>query len=74
MEMNEERTKLIGEKYELFRNKVAWEENLVEGVSMIKHKGYFYAFYAAAGCCGAVVLRRRRSAGKKLAGTMGEGC
>jgi beta-xylosidase len=53
MEMNEERTKLIGEKYELFRNKVAWEENLVEGVSMIKHKGYFYAFYAAAGCCGA---------------------
>ncbi|MDB5250183.1 MAG: xylB [Segetibacter sp.] len=52
MEMNEERTKLIGEKKELFRNKIAWEENLVEGVSMIKHGGYFYAFYAAAGCCG----------------------
>lgn len=53
MEMNEERTKLVGEKHELFRNKIAWEENLVEGVSMLKHGDYFYAFYAAAGCCGA---------------------
>jgi len=53
MEMNEERTKLTGEKHELFRNKVDWEKNLVEGVSMVKHGKYFYAFYAAAGCCGA---------------------
>lgn len=52
MEMKEDRTGLIGEKHELFRNKVAWEENLVEGVSMMKHGEYFYAFYAAAGCCG----------------------
>jgi len=51
-EMNEDRTALTGEKHELFRNKVAWEENLVEGVSIIKHHDYFYAFYAAAGCCG----------------------
>jgi beta-xylosidase len=53
MEMNEERTKLIGEKKELFRNNLDWEQNLVEGVSMIKHGGYYYALYAAAGCCGA---------------------
>lgn len=53
MEMNEERTKLIGEKKELFRNSLAWEENLVEGVSMIKHGEYYYALYAASGCCGA---------------------
>jgi xylan 1,4-beta-xylosidase len=53
MEMNEERTKLIGEKKELFRNDAAWEGNLVEGVSMIRNGEYFYAFYAAAGCCGA---------------------
>lgn len=53
MEMSEDRTRLIGEKHELFRNKIAWEENLVEGVSIIKHGDYFYAFYAAAGCCGA---------------------
>lgn len=52
-EMNEERTKLIGEKKELFRNTSPWEMNLVEGVSMIRHGNYFYAFYAAAGCCGA---------------------
>jgi xylan 1,4-beta-xylosidase len=51
-QMNEERTALIGEKVELFRNDQPWEGNLVEGVSMIKHNGYYYAFYAAAGCCG----------------------
>ncbi|MFL5808096.1 MAG: family 43 glycosylhydrolase [Flavisolibacter sp.] len=53
MEMNEERTKLVGEKKELFRNDTPWESNLVEGVSMIKQGEYFYAFYAGAGCCGA---------------------
>lgn len=52
-QLNEERTKLIGEKKELFRNTASWEKNLVEGVSMIHHGDYFYAFYAAAGCCGA---------------------
>jgi beta-xylosidase len=52
MEMNEERTALIGEKKELFRNTERWESNLVEGVSMLRHGDYFYAFYAAAGCCG----------------------
>lgn len=51
-EMNEERTKLVGEKKELFRNNAPWEGNLVEGVSMMKHGDYYYAFYAAAGCCG----------------------
>ena len=34
-EMNEERTALLGEKKELFRNDQKWEGNLVEGVSMI---------------------------------------
>lgn len=53
MEMNEERTALIGEKKELFRNELPWEGNLVEGVSIIKNGEYFYAFYAARGCCGA---------------------
>jgi beta-xylosidase len=52
MEMKEDRTGLIGEKKELFRNNQPWEGNLVEGVSMMKHGQYFYAFYAAAGCCG----------------------
>lgn len=51
-EMNEGRTALLGEKTELFRNELPWEGNLVEGVSMIKHGEYYYAFYAARGCCG----------------------
>jgi xylan 1,4-beta-xylosidase len=52
MEMNEARTALIGEKKELFRNDAAWESNLVEGVSMMRHGEYIYAFFAGAGCCG----------------------
>ena len=52
-EMNEERTAMIGEPRELFRNDRSWEGNLVEGVSILRRGGYFYAFYAAAGCCGA---------------------
>src|SRR5690606_18424283 len=51
-EMNEERTALIGEKKELFRNDADWEKNLVEGVSLMRHGDYIYAFYAGAGCCG----------------------
>ncbi|GAB3309890.1 family 43 glycosylhydrolase [Hymenobacter tenuis] len=50
--LNEEHTALVGEKKELFRNTDAWEGNLVEGVAMIRHNGYFYSFYAGNGCCG----------------------
>lgn len=50
--MNEDRTALTGDKRELFRNDARWEGNLVEGVSLLRHDGYFYAFYAGAGCCG----------------------
>jgi xylan 1,4-beta-xylosidase len=51
-EMKEDRTALVGEKKELFRADAAWENGLVEGVSIIKQHDYFYAFYAAAACCG----------------------
>ncbi len=51
-EINETRTKLLGEKQELFKNDKPWEGPVVEGVSVIKHGKYFYAFYAGAGCCG----------------------
>ncbi len=51
--MNDARTALTGEKKELFRNAPGtWEAGLVEGVSMVRHGGYFYAFYAGNGCCG----------------------
>lgn len=51
-EMKEDRTGLLGTKKELFRADAPWEKGLVEGVSIIKRQGYFYALYAAAGCCG----------------------
>ena len=51
-EIKEDRTALVGEKKELFRAEMAWEKGLVEGVSILKHNDYFYAFYAAAACCG----------------------
>ncbi|MVN77525.1 family 43 glycosylhydrolase [Hymenobacter sp. HMF4947] len=51
--LNADRTALVGEKTELFRNTAAWEGNLVEGPSVVRHGGYFYMFYAANGCCGA---------------------
>jgi beta-xylosidase len=51
-EMNEQRTALVGERRELFRNDAKWEKELVEGVSILKHNDYYYALYAAAGCCG----------------------
>ena len=51
-ELNEERTALLGEKKELFRNTAPWEGNLVEGVAIVKHGDFFYAIYAANGCCG----------------------
>lgn len=51
-ELNEERTAVLGQKKLLFRNDAPWEGNLVEGVSMMRHGNYIYAFYAAAGCCG----------------------
>ncbi len=50
--LNADRTALVGEKTELFRNTAAWEGNLVEGPSVVRHGGYFYLFYAAKGCCG----------------------
>ncbi len=50
--LNAERTALVGEKKELFRNTAAWEGNLIEGPSVVRHGGYFYLFYAANGCCG----------------------
>ena len=51
--LNAARTALTGAKKELFRNDPkSWEAGLVEGVSMVRHGGYFYAFYAGNGCCG----------------------
>jgi beta-xylosidase len=51
--MNEERTALEGEKFELFRNTPnTWEGGLVEGPALLKRNGYYYMFYAGDACCG----------------------
>lgn len=50
--MKEDRTALVGAKQELFRADAAWENGLVEGVSIIRQKDYFYALYAGGACCG----------------------
>jgi xylan 1,4-beta-xylosidase len=50
--LNNERTALVGEPVELFRNDTAWEGSLVEGSSFIRHGGYLYMFYAGNACCG----------------------
>ncbi|WP_347156428.1 family 43 glycosylhydrolase [Pontibacter chitinilyticus] len=51
--MNEERTALTGEKFELFRNDPGtWEGGLVEGPAIVRHGDYFYLFYAGDACCG----------------------
>lgn len=52
MPLKPDRTGLTGKKIELFHNDAPWENNLVEGVAMIRHNEYLYAFYAGAGCCG----------------------
>lgn len=50
-EITEDRTKLIGEKHELFRNDEPWEVQLVEGISIFEKGDYFYATYSAGACC-----------------------
>ncbi|NBB76170.1 MAG: family 43 glycosylhydrolase, partial [Bacteroidetes bacterium] len=50
-EMTEDRTELIGEKHELFRNEEEWEMHLVEGISVFREGNYFYALYSAGSCC-----------------------
>lgn len=54
-EINPERTKLLGEPVELFRNNEtddsSWERGLIEGVCIFKKGEYYYATYSGGGCC-----------------------
>ncbi len=51
--MNEERTQLTGEMFELFRNEPGtWEGGLVEGAYLLRKGDYFYTFYSGDACCG----------------------
>lgn len=50
--LSEDGTQLIGEKTQILLNDVPWEGQVVEGPHFIKRNGWFYLFYAGAGCCG----------------------
>ncbi len=54
-EINQERTQLIGQPVELFRNNEAddtsWERWLIEGVCIFKKGKYYYATYSGGSCC-----------------------
>jgi beta-xylosidase len=51
--LNEARTALEGERFELFRNDAkTWEGGLVEGPALLKRGDYFFVFYAGDACCG----------------------
>ncbi|HEU4404144.1 MAG TPA: family 43 glycosylhydrolase, partial [Polyangiaceae bacterium] len=50
--LSEDGLQLIGAPTKLFQNDPSWEANLVEGPFVMRHGGYFYALYSAAGCCG----------------------
>lgn len=43
---------LEGPMHEIFRNDSDWEDNLVEGISIIYRDGWYYGFYAGNACCG----------------------
>lgn len=56
--LSQDRTRLVGERRELFHNDQAWEKhatlpygNLVEGPAIIRHNGWFYLFYSGNFCC-----------------------
>ncbi|WP_187263319.1 family 43 glycosylhydrolase [Pontibacter beigongshangensis] len=52
-QMNEERTALTGQMFEMFRNDPdSWEGGLVEGSAIVRRNGYYYHFYAGDACCG----------------------
>jgi xylan 1,4-beta-xylosidase len=43
---------LTGERKAIMLNDVPWEGQLIEGPFLLKRDGWFYMFYAGAGCCG----------------------
>lgn len=50
--LSEDGTQLMGERTPLLLNDVPWEGQLIEGPHLIKRNGWYYLFYAGAGCCG----------------------
>ncbi len=52
-EINESRTKLLGQKRKVYSNSQPWETSLVEGACFFRMGEYIYSLYAVGGCCDA---------------------
>lgn len=52
-EINESRTKLLGQKRKVYTNSQPWETALVEGACFFRLGEYIYSLYAVGGCCDA---------------------
>ncbi|RBQ11441.1 family 43 glycosylhydrolase [Pedobacter miscanthi] len=52
-EINESRTKLLGQKSKVFTNDQPWETGLVEGACFFSQGEYIYSLYSVGGCCDA---------------------
>ncbi|WP_344851225.1 glycoside hydrolase family 43 protein [Pedobacter jeongneungensis] len=52
-EINDSRTKLLGQKSKLFTNSQPWETGLVEGACFFTLGEYVYSLYSVGGCCDA---------------------
>ncbi|WP_316828525.1 family 43 glycosylhydrolase [Pedobacter miscanthi] len=52
-EINESRTKLLGQKSKVFTNSQPWETGLVEGACFFTLGEYVYSLYSVGGCCDA---------------------
>ncbi len=50
--LNDDGTKLVGERRELIRNDASWEAQLVEGPFIMRRGAWFYMFYSGNACCG----------------------
>jgi len=52
-EINDSRTKLLGQKSKVFTNSQPWETGLVEGACFFTLGEYVYSLYSVGGCCDA---------------------
>jgi xylan 1,4-beta-xylosidase len=50
--LNDDGTKLVGEKKEILRNDTPWEGAVVEGPFVVRRGDTYYLFYSGAACCG----------------------
>ena len=50
--LNEEGTKLLGQREEILRNTDAWERHVTEGSFILRRGEWFYHFYSGNSCCG----------------------